>query len=267
MTNLNIQNFNSVKNIIEGYQYTLPFKSKRKQIFHLIENYKKSNLYKSYKMKRKNRLGTIKSLVENYQTTNIYIKSQKYDLFSEMKIKLSEEELSNITADILNPKKSPFGKSILLRLLRETKKKKLAQIFTHINEENILVKREQRGDNSRIDIRIYTDLPDGNIVIDIEMKVGSGSETSHKSEKPQTVREWNDLITFANLKKVPSQNIVAYFITPHGTKAKSDDFIHLSRYKLNEIILEELDPTKKSNMIDRDGVSACRHFFSSRWLF
>jgi len=267
MTDSVAHSLGSIKNIVENYQRSFPLESKQKQIVNIVENYQKSNLFKTYQIKKKNRLPTIKKLLKNYKKTSISIKSQKYDLFSEMKIKLSENELSNIIADMLNPIKSPFGKAILLRLLQEKKKDLLVRILNSTNIENIIVKREQTGDSSRIDIRIYTDLPDNNIIIDVEMKVGCGCETTHNSGKPQTVREWNDLNTFAKSKNIPSQNIAAYFITPHGIIAKSDYFISLSMYQLNEIILEELKTSKKSQLIDKDGISACRHFFASRWLF
>jgi len=267
MTKSIVHKLSIIENIVENYQQSFPFESNQKQIANLVKNYQKTNLFKTHQLKKKNRLSTIKKLIKNYQKTNICIKSQKYDLFSEMKIKLSENELNDIIADILNPNKSPFGKAILLRLLRETNKDRLVEIFNNTNNENIIVKREQSGDDSRIDIRIYTNLPYENIIIDVEMKIGCGSETSHKNGKPQTVREWDDLNVFANTKNIPSRNIAAYFITPKGITAQSPYFINLSLYRLNEIILEELKASKQSLLIDQDGISACRHLFSSRWLF
>ena len=213
------------------------------------------------------RLNVIKEAVLNYQKTNIYKKLIKYDLFSELKIKVSEDVLSNIIADIINPIKSPFGKNILLRLLRETDKDELIKIFKKVDNANIIVKREQHGENSRIDIRIYTNLPQDNIVIDIEMKVGCGSETTHKSGKLQTERELVDLYTFADQKGIPRNNVVAYFITPNAKIANCRNFTSLSLYDLNEVILEELKIYNESELICSDGISACRHFFSSRWIF
>lgn len=267
MTDLSTHHVSIIKNLVEDYQRSFPLVSKQEQMIKLVTKYLKSNLFQTTQYKNKNRLITIKTLVEKYKNTNICIKSQKYDLFSEIKIKLTENELSNIIADILNPTKSPFGKSILLRLLQGTNNDHLVRKFNNINNDNIIVKREQSGDNSRIDIRIYTNLPADNIIIDIEMKVGSGRETTHKNGRSQTVREWDDLIAFAKSKNIPNQNIAAYFITPNGKIAQCPNFNSLSLFQLNEIILKELRTSKTSPLIDKDGVSACRHFFSSRWIF
>ena len=267
MINFADKKLKSIQLLVEDYQQYFSIKSERKQITNLIGNYKKINLFRTYQLKKKNRLNTIQKLVENYKKTNICKKSQKYDLFSELRMKISENTLSNIISDILNPLKSPFGKAIVLNLLQSGNNDYVVEIFKKVDSNNIVVKREQSGDNSRIDIRIYTNLSHENIIIDIEMKVGCGNETTHKKGKSQTVREWEDLNTFANIRKIPSQNIVAYFITPNAKKAVCTNFISLSLQQLNEIILEELKTAQESQLISKDGISACRHFFSSRWLF
>lgn len=268
MNGSNAVDFNAVKILIEDYQRCFSLRSNYETLKNLVENYKSSSIYIESLHRQAKRFSIVKGLIEDYKKTALSLKAQRYDLFRELKLKLSEDELSNITADIFNPQKSPFGKSILIRLLRKTGKKEVASMIEQVREENIVVKREQSGDNSRIDIRIVTkNFSDENVVIDLEMKVRSGSETSHRSGKPQTIREWDGLIKFANIRGISKKNVVAYFITPYGTKAKSKDFLNLSRYELNQIIWEELDCMKEYATINKDGISALRHFFGSSWLF
>ncbi len=260
--------FTAVKNLMKDYTRRFSPASGYETIKILIENYKDSGLFEKSFQRKEERFSLTRGLVEAYKKKPFFLKAVQYDLFRELRLKLGEDAISDITADMLNPKKSPFGKSIIVRLLKETGKEKIALIVERKKEEDISVRREQSGDNSRIDIRISTrDFSDENVIIDIELKVKSGSETSHKTGRPQTVREWEDLQGFAETMGVSKKNIAAYFVTPYGTKSKSGKFINLSRDKLNQIIWEELGSIAESTKIDSNGIGALRHFFGSSWLF
>ncbi len=233
----------------------------------LVESYKLSDLYKKAINREKERFTLVKNIVEDYSVSSLFQQAVRYDLFKQLRLKLDENTLSNITADMLNPKKSPFGKFILVQLLKKTEQNKIAQIIESTDEKLIRVKREQAGDNSRIDIRVYTSNSSGeNAIVDFELKVGHGSETINKEYKYQTDREWKDLLDFS--KKSGIGNIVAYFITPNGIQAKNSNFISVARYDLNQIICEVLNnQTDKTDKIDIDGICALRHFFKSGWIF
>lgn len=261
-------NFQVIRSLVESYQKQFPVFSRYETVVKLIESYKVSNLYERTLIKQKNRFKLLKRIVKDYSQSPMFEQAGRFDLFRQLRLKLKENEISNITAYILNPKKSPFGKSVLVQLLRKTEKYKIAEIIEMTDENRIEVRREQAGDNSRIDIRVYTkNLSGENAVVDFELKVGQGSETV-RDGKYQTDREWEDLQVFSEKSGIMSQNTVAYFITPHGTKAKNVNFTAISRYDLNEIICEMMSrQDRKTNRIDIDGIGALRHFFKSGWLF
>ena len=253
-----------IKNIIEDYNKSFPLRPRLTTVIDFVEKYKKTNLFKNYHVNTRKRIASIEQLVKDVTKTKFFTEAQKFNLFSEVKIKLTEHELNNCVATILNPRKTPFGKLILLRLLQETNRHNQAKMLNKVGHNNIIVKREQGGDYSRIDIRIYTILSKNNIIVDIEMKVGSGCETTHDSRKSQTEREWSDLEEFAKSKCIPLENISAYFITPYGTKAKCNKFINITTKHLKKIIQKELKTCETSSLIDKEGIYACRHFLSSR---
>lgn len=243
--------------------------SRHETVKMLVESYKLSDLYEKAINREKERFTLVKNIVEDYSVSSLFQQAVRYDLFKQLRLKLDENALSNITADMLNPKKSPFGKFILVQLLKKTEQNKIAQIIESTDENLIRVRREQAGDNSRIDIRVYTRNFSGeNAIVDFELKVGHRSETINinKEDKYQTDREWKDLLNFS--EKSGIGNIVAYFITPDGVQAKNSNFISVARYELNQIICELLNnPTDKADKIDIDGICALRHFFKSNYVF
>lgn len=268
------KNLKQIRFLIEPYKKKFPIISRYEIIKNLISDYNRSGLYDEKEQKQKERFFLVKCLITEFTQTPFFEKSQRYDLFRRLRLNLNENELSNITADILNPKKVPFGKAVLCQLLEETGKKEIAKIIGATDESQIKVKREQAGENSRIDIRIYTENPPNkeNAIIDIEFKNRSGFETVHpKDGRYQTDREWEDLEKLAAEKNIKGRNIAAYFITPYGSPASNMKFESFSRYDLNRIIRDALnDYMEENKSINADGVDAIgslRHFFNSRWLF
>lgn len=116
------------------------------------------NLVEDFKNRRKNkRLLLITSLIENYKKTNLYFNATKYNLFDDTGLKLSEEQTNNVITSIFNPQKLPFGKPVIIDILRKKGGHHIATIIEATKEENLKVKREQKGSSSRIDIRIITE--------------------------------------------------------------------------------------------------------------
>jgi len=263
------RDFIVICSLVESYREQFPVFSRYETVVELIERYKDSGLYEETVKRQEERFRLVESIIKDYTPSSLFIKAGRYDLFRRLKLTLNENEISNITADMLNPKKSPFGKSVIVQLLRKTEKHEIAVIIEMTDDKRIEVRREHAGDKSRIDVRVYTKNLSGekNAVVDFELKVEHGTETLIDG-KSQTEREWEDLQKFSDKLKILPENRVAYFITPHGTKAVSDKFKALSRYDLNDIICEMLSlQDEKEDKIDIDGIGALRHFFKSMWLF
>ncbi|MBD3344258.1 MAG: hypothetical protein GF401_04260 [Chitinivibrionales bacterium] len=261
-------NFLAIRSLIESYQKRFPVVSRYETVVTLINGYNASDLYERIEKRNKERTRMVRSIVEIYSHSDLFEEAGRYDLFRRLRLQLREDDISNISADMLNPRKSPLGKSVLVHLLKKTEKNEIAEIINGTNANLIEVKREQVGDRSRIDLRVHTkNLSGENSAVGFEFKVGHGSETFIDGEW-QTVREWDDLMRFADERGIRRGNVVGFFITPNGIKSKSRDFQALSSQDFNEIICEVLNRYDGiEDKIDFDGIGALRHFFKSRWLF
>ena len=188
-----------------------------------------------------------------------------------------ENDISNVLAYVIDPSKSRFGKDILMKLLENTMLKDpkninikgIYKIIKNTHKKRFICKREYAGESSRIDIRIFTKNSDiGNVVIDFEMKTEGGSETI-KNGKPQTKREYEALVKFAESKNIHPKNILAFFITPYGSNPMSEKFVPLAMDTLRDIILRVLKDRKKTklNNFDKCAIGAICHFFKSGYIF
>ena len=231
-----------------------------------------------YHQKKKEQTESVQRLIEDFRNSKLYHKTTQYDLFRVLNFKPSENNISDVIASIINPKKSPWGKDILIALLNEGKKnhklevnfENVIQLVKKTPNKRFFIKREWRGDLSRIDIRVTTrnPYPEENIVIDLEMKTGNGSET-FSNEMYQTEREWKDLQKFREKLKIPYKNIIAFYISPLEFKPKCKYFIPISGYQLNEYILNIMKntPTTDIYAFEEESIWAIRHFFTSNWVF
>lgn len=253
--------------LIESYKTNFLTHHRFNDINCLIKNYINSGLYDRTIKIQKERFCLTENLIKEYSNSDIFVNSGKYDLFKALNIKLNENSISDITSDILNPLKSPFGKQVIIYILIQSNKKHIAQILQSTNDKFIKVKREHAGDKSRIDIRIFTtNHSKENLIIDFEIKINHGEETFINDEY-QTIREWNDLYNFAQKIDVSLKNTIAFFITPSGKRAKCKNFIPLSWHNFNQITCEVLDERIESDKLDADAIGALKHFFKSTWLF
>lgn len=257
----------NIYSLIESHKKHFPTQHRYNAIKCLIEDYINFGLYDRAIKKQKERFCLSKNLIKEYSNSDIFVNYGKYDLFKALNIKLNENSISDITSDILNPLKSPFGKRVITYILIQSNKKHISKILQNTNDKYIKVKREQAGDNSRIDIRIFTTNPlKENLIIDFEIKINHGEETFINDEY-QTIREWNDLYIFSQKADVPLENTIAFFVTPSGKSAKCKNFIPLSWHNLNQIICEVLDERIESDKLDTDAIGTLKHFFKSKWLF
>lgn len=264
-----MKDFARVQNLIEqykagSYQKITPFS----EVKQCIEDFQRKGLLKKHLKQEEERVSTVKKLITEFKSTELYQELTQYDLFRRLNLKLTENQISDVTADLLDPFKFSFAKNILVQLLDSAGKEKIATLFKQTGNKDIRVHREYAGQQSRIDIRIFTQntVTDNNAVIDIELKVSGGSETKIKG-KPQTIREWKDLEKFSEKKKIPKENIVAFFVTPHGNQAIEPNFISLSRDELNQHIYYEIADLKTVNGISPDGLAAIKYFLKSKWIF
>ena len=85
-------------------------------------------------------------------------------------------------------------------------------------DKNYKVTRELSGEESQLDIVIEAE---GEFIIGIENKIDS------EEGKDQTKREWNDLVRQKQRLNIPTE-IVAFFLTPGGTKPGCSKFRPLS---------------------------------------
>ena len=228
--------------------------------------------HRKYLAKKKENFRKAKQLIESFKNNDIYKKFVKFDLFKMLKLKLSENQISDIVAFVLNPQKTTYAKDILLDILKEAQQyasqeqssivKKLLTAVVNTNENLIRVKREYPGSKSRIDIRIFSRF----FVVDMEMKVDGGSETYIAGEY-QTRREYDDLKRFAEKNKI--ENYIGLFISPFGCCPASTNFISFPLYRLAEIIINCINRKSKNleNDLDKEIYFVLRHFFTSKYIF
>lgn len=130
-------------------------------------------------------------------------------------MRLTRKELchSDILAWLLDPTETHAqGKLGFLLFLRELS---LPEEFAN---KDYKVIRELSGEESRLDIVVEAR---GKFIIGIENKIDS------EEGKDQTKNEWKDLEKRKNLLKIPTE-IVAFFLTPDGTKPDCRNFQPLS---------------------------------------
>ena len=221
-----------------------------------------------YKYRKEYRLQLAKNLISAPNTAPFLASISKIDLFATMKIKPNENQISDVIASLLNPKTSIWGQEILLKLIdKYGHNKQLHKLLKDTPRKNFYVRREWSGEYSRIDIRILTKnrCPEKNIIIDFEMKIGSGEETISNGIF-QTQREWNDLEKIANLKKIPKTNVIAFFVSPFGTTPRSNKFISIRYSSLNNLIKKTmLNCNSSSSSLEQK--YAYINFISSRYIF
>jgi hypothetical protein len=248
--NITIEKFNSIF-ISQKHHYDL---------------LKKFDLYK-YKNKKHIQLILSQELLSNPDTIEFLRNHSQYDLFKILKIKVTENQISDAIAFCLNPKKSAWGKKILLNLVRKySENTKIINIIEKTPTNKFYVKREWSGELSRIDIRVVTkngkNLP--NTIIDFEMKIGSGEETFSEGEY-QTQREWTDLLKLAESQNIPKNQVIAFYVSPLKSKPHSKKFISVQYSEFNRLITKVLLTSKDENYYDYK--YALIHFLSSKHIF
>jgi len=275
------ENLDMGRKVVEAYRKAFPIKEfdAIKQVVKTfeekyLERFKKE--LEKEKLEEKNQFNKAVDLLKSFKSTGIYEKAISYDLFRILKVNVLENDISDVVASIIDPSKSPFGKDILtkiakLAILKDPKNiNGIYKIIKDTPENRFVCKREYAGESSRIDIRIFTRNSDieKNVVIDFEMKTEGGSETEKDGEF-QTEREYDDLLKFAKSKKIPAENILAFFVTPYGSNPMSKDFIPLAMDELRDIILNILMDKKETELNNFDGcaIGAICHFFTSGYIF
>jgi len=266
------------RKVVEAYRKAFPIKE-FDTIKQVVKTFKEKYLERFKKELEKEKLEEERQfkkavdLLKSFKSTGIYKKAISYDLFRILKVNVLENDISDVVASIIDPSKSPFGKDILMKIVKNTISKDpknikgIYKIIKDTPENRFVCKREYAGESSRIDIRIFTKNSDiDNIVIDFEMKTEGGSETK-KDGKSQTEREYEDLKNFAG--KIPSKNILAFFVTPYGSYPRYKKFIPLAMDKLRDIILNILMDKKETELNNFDGcaIGAICHFFRSGYIF
>jgi len=248
--------------------------SKRTRCRKVVLDFQERELDKNIQITLDKRLVFLKECIGIIQNTQYYKLSRHLDIFKTLQIRPSENDFSDIIAQILDPRQSPIGRAIICSLLKKHKKNLSYRLLQNAINSQIHVKREVTGSSSRIDLRIWTkDNPKGDFVIDFEFKTGDGLETIHyETGEFQTDREWSDLLKFALVNNITEKNISAFFITPSGQTASCRNFISLRRSQLHEIIIEELTyyskllSRKSSNPFFRSSIEAFRWFFVSPYI-
>lgn len=148
------------------------------------------------------------------------------DNFNVLRVmRLSRKELchSNILAWLLDSQASHAQGNLgfLLFLKQFNLPEKYAQT-------NYRIIREQRGDNSQIDVVIEAD---GEFIIGIENKIDSQEGDN------QTQREWQDLELRKKALSIPSE-IIAFFLTPNAAKPVCASFTPISWQSIANIFVE-----------------------------
>lgn len=268
------------RKVVEAYRKTFPVKE-FDAIKQVVKTFEKKYLERfkkeleKEKLEEKKQFNKAVDLLKSFKSTGIYEKAISYDLFRILKVNVLENDISDVVASIIDPSKSPFGKDILMKIVKNTISKDpkningIYKIIKDTPENRFVCKREYAGESSRIDIRIFTRNSDieKNVVIDFEMKTEGGSETK-KDEKFQTEREYEALEDFAD-EKIPPGNILAFFVTPYGSNPMSEKFIPLAMDELRYIIMNILMDKKETELNNFDGcaIGAICHFFRSGYIF
>ena len=235
----------------------------RKQHYKVLDKFD----FSKYKNKKQLQIQLSKELLLHPKTTEFLKNYSKHDLFKILKIKVTENQISDAIAFCLNPKKSVWSKEILLKLISEnTDNTEIFDIIKKTPSNKFYVKREWSGEFSRIDIRIITKnrINSPNIIIDFEMKVGSGEETFSEG-KYQTQREWEDLLKLAKSLSIPKKHIIAFYVSPLGSTPHSKRFINIRFSYFNNLIKKILLNHNDTNYYEYK--YAFIHFLASKHIF
>jgi hypothetical protein len=202
--------------------------------------------------------------VRGIESTRRYRYLGLLDIFGLLHSDLSENSLSDIVAAVLAPSRNRCGRIVVLSLLKKYAPR-VGDRFNRSDDLQVRVKREAVGDSSKVDLRIWTKgARGGDVVIDFEFKIGDGGETGHRTGLAQTEREWVDLQGFAKKHGIPSEHVVAFFVTRSGKTASSPHFIPLARSELYAFIVAALKNYAAGLQDEeRAAVSALRWFFIS----
>ena len=249
-----------MNNTLEKFNFIF---TPRKQHYNVLSKF---NFFK-YKSKKQRQLQLATKLLLNPKTTDFLQNHSKHDLFKILNTKVTENQISDAIAFCLNPKKSIWGKEILLKLISEnTNNTKILNIIKTTPSNKFYVKREWSGEFSRIDIRIITKnrLNYPNTIIDFEMKIGYGEETLSEGEY-QTNREWKDLLKLAKSTNIPKNHLIAFYVSPFGTTAHSKEFINIRYSYFNSLITKILLNSNDGSCYDFKYAFA--HFLSSKHIF
>lgn len=237
--------------------------------------------FDGYRWRKRQQFEMTQQVLNTFKS-DLYQKVSRYDMFRELRVDFDENLISDVIATLLQPKKSPFRKELLVGLLEHNKKVEIADIIKETDLGKIFCRREVSGMRSRIDIRIETRNEDqANAIIDLELKgKNPNAGETYCDGNPQTVREYKDLEDCKN-RHVRSYNgmtcsIAALYITPYGTPPASKNFVRVSYDNVREIVeisiqkaLKELEE-KAWDSESRDSESqlaVVKAFFNSKWLF
>ncbi len=225
-----------------------------------------------YNNKRTNQFKMAQSVV-NLFNENLYEQVTRYDIFRELKVDFDENLISDVMASLLNPKKSPMGKGIVINILKHFNKTDVAKIIENTEPDKISCRREVSGDGSRIDIRMTTHNEDyPNAIIDFELKGKNpyACET-YINGKPQTVREYDELLKQCDVNSgYYNKNkceVVAFYITPSGKKPECKSFIEVSYDDIRFIVTNLVANNVVKNPDTLWSMSVIKAFFNSKWLF
>lgn len=242
------------------------FAVRMKTIRALIKNF---NL-EEYQEKKALQFKMTKKILETFKA-DLYPKVRRYDIFRELRVDFDENLISDVIASLLQPKKSPFCKELLICLLEHNKKLDIADIIKETQVGKIICHREVSGLRSRIDIRIETHNEDkANAIIDLELKgKNPNADETYGDGIPQTEREYEDLEKrqkdHRSRYNDMACSIAAFYITPNGTQPTSRYFVEVSYDDIRELV--EIATQK---VLERDSVSqmaVVKAFFNSKWLF
>jgi hypothetical protein len=122
------------------------------------------------------------------------------------------------------------------------------------NVSQLFVRRERRGDSSRVDIDIYA-AGSSSFLLCIEHKIRGGRETAI-SGKRQTVRQWQDAVGRAQRLGIGRDNVVGIFLTPGGEPAADENFVPVSFKQFSDVV-------RAAVIGDGRQGSSCRDLISS----
>lgn len=227
-----------------------------------------------YRRRAAQQFAMTQQVLNTFIKADLYLKVSRYDIFRELRVDFDENLISDVIASLLQPKKSPFHKELLVGLLEHNKKVEIADIIKKTDLGKIFCRREVSGIRSRIDIRIETrNENQANAIIDLELKgKNPNAGETYCDGNPQTVREYKDLEDRQKCHRRSYNDkpclIAAFYITPYGTPPASKNFVRVSYDDVREIV--EISIQKALEEKDRDSESqlaVVKAFFNSKWLF